>query len=110
MLYHYDCTMVQLQQSDVTLQTFSSAHCKQLCMCISAAQPAINLTIINLQSIQPRPGPLCRLLQLCSLLLDACGHKKLLSKSSFLTGALGDSCISIHMSANFSWQEQRDMN
>lgn len=108
MLYHYGCTMVQFQQSDITLRTFS-AHFKQLCMCISAAEPAINLTMINLQCIQPRPGLLCRLLQLCSLLLDACGHKKLLSKSSFLTGALGDSCISILMSANFSWQEQRDM-
>lgn len=73
-------------------------HSKQLCICINAAQPADNCEISNMRSFstdscQSCLGPLCRLLQLCPLSLNACVCKKVLSKSSFLTGALADSCI-----------------
>jgi len=47
--------------------------------------------LLNVDSHQPRPGPLFRLSQLCSLLLAACSLK--LSKSNFLTGAFEDNCI-----------------
>lgn len=62
--------------------TTNLTTCKQL---------FIDLVLLNFDSHQPRPGPLRRLSQLCSLLLAACSLK--LSKSSFLTGAFEDNCI-----------------
>ena len=113
MLYHHDPPRYNLLQSNVTSTIFPIIHSKQLCVCITAVPPAINLTLINLQCTlcgnrcQPRPRPLCRLLQLCSLSFDACGRIKLLSKSSFLTGALGDNCTTVLWSAKCSLQEQQ---